>query len=53
MNEQENINFKQTEAKRLAQYKDRWNSYGVNTGILKISDRLSPAELKKYELFQE
>jgi len=53
MNDQDLIDLKPTEAKRIAQYKDRWNSFGVNTGIVKISERLTLAELKKYELFQE
>jgi len=53
MNEPDLMEVKQTEAKRIAQYNDRWNAFGVNTGIVKISDRLSLAELKNYELFQE
>jgi len=53
MTQQENIALEPTEAKRLAQYQDRWNSFGVNTGLAKLSDKLSLAELRKLELFQD
>ena len=42
-----------TQFRRIEQYKDRWSSYGANTGILEISEKLSPAELKKYEIFHD
>jgi CRP-like cAMP-binding protein len=38
-------------SQRQELYKDRWTSYGANTGILEISERLSASELKKYEIF--
>lgn len=38
------------ERRRL--YEDRWSSYGANAGILRVSDQLSPAELKRYDLFK-
>ena len=39
--------------KRIEQYKDRWSSYGGNSGIISISEKLSPAELKQFEIFKE
>jgi CRP-like cAMP-binding protein/Fe-S-cluster-containing hydrogenase component 2 len=42
-----------TTVKRLEQYKDRWNSYGANTGILELSEKLSPGDLRRFELFRE
>ncbi len=40
-----------TMLRRIEQYKDRWSSYGMNTGIVAISDKLSVAELQRYDLF--
>ncbi len=34
-------------------FADRWSAYGGNTGILQISERLSPEALRQYELFQD
>ncbi len=42
-----------TMLRRIEQYKDRWSSYGLNTGIQAISDKLSVAELKQYDLFAD
>ena len=42
-----------TMIKRMEQYKDRWSSYGSNTGIKDISEKLSAQDLKKIEIFQE
>ncbi len=42
-----------TMLRRIEQYKDRWSSYGMNTGIVAISDKLSVAELKQFELFAD
>ena len=42
-----------TMLRRIEQYRDRWSSYGLNTGIEAISDKLSPAELKQYEIFSD
>ncbi|MFQ5568278.1 MAG: cyclic nucleotide-binding domain-containing protein [Rhodothermales bacterium] len=33
-------------------FEDRWSAYGANTGILRISERLSPDALRRYEIFQ-
>ena len=33
-------------------YEDRWSSYGSNTGLLTLSDKLSVGHLKKIDLFQ-
>ena len=53
MNDDANQTISKTQFQRLEQYKDRWTSYGSNTGILEISEKLSPKELKKYEIFQD
>ncbi len=42
-----------TMLRRIEQYKDRWSSYGLNTGIVAISDKLSVAELKRFDLFAD
>lgn len=41
-----------TSLRRLAQYHDRWSSYGDNTGIVAISDKPSAADLRQYDIFQ-
>lgn len=41
-----------TVMKRIEQYKDRWTSYGLNTGIQDLSDRLTAKQLKQYDLFK-
>jgi Fe-S-cluster-containing dehydrogenase component/CRP-like cAMP-binding protein len=53
MAENPNISMGKTQMKRLEQYKDRWTSYGSNTGIIDISEKPTPAELKRFEIFQE
>ena len=42
-----------TQKRRLAQYRDRWSEHGLNTAITAISDKLTPAQLREYELFAE
>lgn len=42
-----------TMLRRIEQYKDRWSSYGMNTGIVAISDKLSAAELQQFPLFAD
>ena len=42
-----------TMLRRIEQYKDRWSSYGMNTGIVAISDKLSVAELGQFDLFAD
>jgi Fe-S-cluster-containing dehydrogenase component/CRP-like cAMP-binding protein len=37
----------------VEQYKDRWSSYGGNTGILSLSEKLSVSSLKTFEIFQD
>jgi Fe-S-cluster-containing dehydrogenase component len=39
--------------RRIEQYRDRWTSYGANTGIVALSDKLSPDELRELELFRD
>ncbi|MBI4549202.1 MAG: cyclic nucleotide-binding domain-containing protein [Ignavibacteriae bacterium] len=53
MNEQPNVAMGRTMLKRLELYKDRWTSFGANTGIMEISEKPTPAALKKFEIFQE
>ncbi len=53
MSPDKNTPLGQTQIKRLEQYKDRWTSYGANTGIVEISEKPTPAMLKKFEIFQE
>jgi CRP-like cAMP-binding protein/Fe-S-cluster-containing hydrogenase component 2 len=53
MSPDKNMPLGQTQIKRLEQYKDRWTSYGANTGIVEISERPTPAMLKRFEIFQE
>ncbi|MCB1034408.1 MAG: cyclic nucleotide-binding domain-containing protein [Acidobacteria bacterium] len=42
----------QTQARRDALYEDRWSSLGDRSGILDLAQRLTPAELARYEIFQ-
>ncbi|MEM7353847.1 MAG: cyclic nucleotide-binding domain-containing protein, partial [Acidobacteriota bacterium] len=42
-----------TMLRRIEQYKDRWSSYGMHTGIVAISEKMSAAELKAFEIFQD
>lgn len=48
-----NLGLGKTQIKRLELYKDRWTTFGSNTGIIEISEKPSPATLKKYEIFAE
>ena len=42
-----------TMRRRIEQYRDRWSSYGGQTGILAVSEKLSPEELREHEIFSE
>lgn len=42
-----------TTIRRMEMYRDRWSSFGDTTGIEAISDRLSAAELRRYEIFSD
>ncbi len=42
-----------TMMRRIEQYRDRWSSLGLSTGLLSLSDRLSPADLREIEIFKE
>lgn len=53
MSPDKNLPLGQTQIKRLEQYKDRWTSYGANTGIIEISEKPTPAMLKQFEIFRE
>ncbi|MDX1547966.1 MAG: cyclic nucleotide-binding domain-containing protein, partial [Rhodothermales bacterium] len=39
------------ERRRL--YEDRWSSYGSNTGIVRLSENLTPEALRRYPVFQD
>lgn len=43
----------QTQLKRQEQYKDRWTSYGANTGIIEISEKPTVEVLKGIDIFKE
>ena len=42
-----------TMLKRIEQYRDRWTSYGVNTGLINLSDKMSVAELRSFDIFAD
>ena len=42
-----------TTLRRIEQYRDRWSSHGSHTGIVSLSDRLTPRQLREFEIFQE
>ncbi len=42
-----------TMLKRIEQFKDRWTSHGTKSGLRSISDKLSVARLKTYDIFTE
>lgn len=42
-----------TSAMRIEQFNDRWTSVGTTSGVSDIKDRLSPSELKQYDIFKE
>ncbi len=45
--------MEKTLLRRIEQYKDRWSSFGDDTGIIELSDRLSARELQEFEIFSE
>ena len=53
MSEQQRQNLGLTQIKRLEQYNDRWSSYGVNTGIMELSEKPTPEILKQHEIFKD
>ncbi len=42
---------RRTEDRRSEQFRDRWSSFDESAGIVELSERLSPDELREYELF--
>ena len=42
-----------TQIKRLAQYKDRWTSYGANTGIIELSEKPTVKVLRAIDIFKD
>ncbi|MCB1052551.1 MAG: cyclic nucleotide-binding domain-containing protein [Acidobacteria bacterium] len=54
MSENEHVETEQpgkTMLKRMEQYRDRWSSYGNQTGIQELSEGLTIEQLQKLELF--
>ena len=41
-----------SERKRAAQHSDRWSGYETNDQIVSVSEKLTPAEMKRFELFE-
>ncbi len=39
--------------KRVEQFRDRWSSFGTETGIRLLSEKLAAAELRQFDLFKE
>jgi CRP-like cAMP-binding protein len=52
-NNDKNADIRPTTIKRLELYKDRWTSYGATAGILGISEKLSPGDLRRFEIFRD
>lgn len=52
-NNYKNGNIRPTAVKRLELYKDRWTSYGATAGILGISEKLAPGDLRRFEIFRD
>jgi len=52
-NNYKNANIRPTAIKRLELYRDRWTSYGATAGILGISEKLSPGDLRRFEIFRD
>ncbi|MFN0157639.1 MAG: cyclic nucleotide-binding domain-containing protein [Bacteroidota bacterium] len=48
-----NADRSQTQLKREEQYKDRWTSYGGASGIITLSEKPTPTQLKRFDIFQE
>ena len=42
-----------TMLRRVEQHRDRWSSYGGQTGLTWLSEKLSPGELREFEVFRE
>ena len=42
-----------TMLRRVEQHRDRWSSYGGQTGLTWLSEKLSPGELREFEIFKE
>lgn len=53
MKEAETMDPGKTTIRRIEQYRDRWTSYGTQTGLVELSDRPSASELQGIELFAE
>ncbi len=52
MSDRADLDLSKTTMRRYEQYRDRWSSYGSTTGIVALSDRLSAAELRAFEIFE-
>lgn len=43
----------QTIVKRIEQHRDRWSAFGAPAGLLGLSERMSPEELRRFEIFRD
>ena len=53
MSEPETPAVGKTMLRRIEQYRDRWSTWGGESGLMGLSEKLSPSELREYELFAE
>ncbi len=42
-----------TIVKRIEQHRDRWSAFGASAGLLGLSERMSPEELRRFEIFRD
>jgi CRP-like cAMP-binding protein/Fe-S-cluster-containing dehydrogenase component len=43
----------QTIVKRIEQHRDRWSAFGAPAGLLGLSERMAPEELRHFEIFRD
>lgn len=53
MSEREATPLDKTTLRRVEQYRDRWTSYDAQTGLIELSDRPTPAELREFDVFAD
>ena len=46
-------NPQRTQIKRLELYHDRWTGFGTTSGIIGFSDKLSPDDLRRFDIFSD
>ncbi len=50
--EKANVPMDAEHQERERLFADRWSAYGTQSGLLSLSDRLTPQDLRQYEIFQ-